>query len=101
MTPRILVLDDDPAVLSLLRTYFGGLGWYVEVCGEPARREILRPLRPAAGGLVSGKPTTVDPSKPDWANASGGYTPGGGRTSSADNSVYWIMADFVKRRQRQ
>lgn len=35
MTPRILVLDDDPAVLSLLRTYFGGLGWYVEVCGEP------------------------------------------------------------------
>jgi CheY-like chemotaxis protein len=35
VTPRILVLDDDPAVLSLLRTYFGGLGWYVEVCGEP------------------------------------------------------------------
>lgn len=36
MTPRLLVLDDDPAVLSLLRTYFGGLGWYVEVCAEPA-----------------------------------------------------------------
>ena len=34
MTPRLLVLDDDPAVLSLLRTYFGGLGWYVEVCAD-------------------------------------------------------------------
>ena len=34
MTPRVLLLDDDPAVLSLLRTYFGGLGWYVEVCAE-------------------------------------------------------------------
>lgn len=34
MTPRVLVLDDDPAVLSLLRTYFGGLGWYVEVCAD-------------------------------------------------------------------
>ena len=36
MAPRVLVLDDDPAVLSLLRTYFGGLGWHVEVCGEAA-----------------------------------------------------------------
>ena len=36
VTPRVLVLDDDPSVLSLLRTYFGGLGWYVEVCGEAA-----------------------------------------------------------------
>jgi len=34
VTPRLLVLDDDQAVLTLLRTYFGGLGWYVEVCGD-------------------------------------------------------------------
>jgi len=34
VTPRVLVLDDDPAVLSLLRTYFGGLGWQVEVCAD-------------------------------------------------------------------
>jgi len=34
VTPRLLVLDDDPSVLSLLRTYFGGLGWYVEVCAD-------------------------------------------------------------------
>jgi CheY-like chemotaxis protein len=42
MTPRLLVLDDDPAVLSLLRTYFGGLGWYVEVCAEaPAALQLV------------------------------------------------------------
>ena len=30
MSQRILVLDDDPGILTLLRTYFGGLGWHVE-----------------------------------------------------------------------
>jgi CheY-like chemotaxis protein len=34
MTPRLLVLDDDGAILALLRSYFGGLGWSVEVCAE-------------------------------------------------------------------
>jgi len=32
--PRVLVLDDDHNVLTLLRTYFGGLGWQVEACAE-------------------------------------------------------------------
>lgn len=36
MTPRtLLVLDDDRNVLSLLRTYFGGLGWRVETSADP------------------------------------------------------------------
>jgi CheY-like chemotaxis protein len=30
----LLVLDDDPNVLRVLRTYFGGLGWRVEACAE-------------------------------------------------------------------
>lgn len=36
MRPRLLVLDDDLSILSLLRTYFAGLGWYVEVCADAA-----------------------------------------------------------------
>jgi CheY-like chemotaxis protein len=32
--PRLLVLDDDLSILVLLRTYFAGLGWYVEVCAD-------------------------------------------------------------------
>lgn len=32
VSPRLLVLDDDTAILALLRSYFGGLGWSVEIC---------------------------------------------------------------------
>ncbi len=34
MSPTLLVLDDDPNVLTLLGNYFGGLGWRVEACAE-------------------------------------------------------------------
>ena len=34
MTLRVLVLDDDDNILALLRAYFGGLGWHVEVCAD-------------------------------------------------------------------
>ncbi len=30
MSPRLLLLDDDDAILSLLRRYFDGLGWQVQ-----------------------------------------------------------------------
>jgi CheY-like chemotaxis protein len=32
----LLVLDDDRNLLSLLRTYFGGLGWRVETSADAA-----------------------------------------------------------------
>jgi CheY-like chemotaxis protein len=34
VTPRLLVLDDDPTILSLLGTYFGSLGWQVEALSD-------------------------------------------------------------------
>ena len=34
MSPRVLVLDDDDAILSLLERYFDGLGWQVQTCAE-------------------------------------------------------------------
>jgi len=34
VTHTVLVLDDDRNVLSLLRTYFGGLGWRVETSAD-------------------------------------------------------------------
>jgi CheY-like chemotaxis protein len=34
VSPRLLVLDDDPQILTLLGTYFGGLGWEVEACAD-------------------------------------------------------------------
>ena len=36
MSPRLLVLDDDTAILALLRSYFAGLGWRVDVCTDAA-----------------------------------------------------------------
>lgn len=36
MSHRLLVLDDDRALLALFRTYFGSLGWHVEACAEAA-----------------------------------------------------------------
>jgi CheY-like chemotaxis protein len=30
--PRLLLLDDDDAILSLLQRYFDGLGWKVQAC---------------------------------------------------------------------
>ena len=32
MSPRLLILDDDDAILALLRRYFDGLGWRVQAC---------------------------------------------------------------------
>jgi CheY-like chemotaxis protein len=34
VTYRLLVLDDDPRLITLLRTYFGGLGWHVEASAD-------------------------------------------------------------------
>jgi DNA-binding response OmpR family regulator len=34
VTPRLLVVDDDTSILALLRSYFGGLGWRVEICTQ-------------------------------------------------------------------
>jgi CheY-like chemotaxis protein len=31
---RLLLLDDDRSLLSVLGSYFGGLGWQVEACSE-------------------------------------------------------------------
>jgi CheY-like chemotaxis protein len=36
VTLRLLVLDDDPRLITLLRTYFSGLGWHVEASADAA-----------------------------------------------------------------
>jgi CheY-like chemotaxis protein len=40
-SPSVLVLDDDPKVQLLLHTYFGGLGWSVQSCGDPANAMVI------------------------------------------------------------
>jgi hypothetical protein len=73
----------------------GANGWQIAITVQRSPQPNFRVY--SAGGLVQGRPITVDPTKPDWVNATGGYTPTGGRTIPSDNSFFWIMADFVKR----
>jgi hypothetical protein len=73
----------------------GANGWQIAITVQSAPQPNFRSY--SAGGLVQGRPITVDPTKPDWVNATGGYTPNGARTVSADNSFFWIMTDFQKR----
>ncbi len=51
----------------------------------------------SAGGVGISGPTIVGPGSFKWANAAGGIIPNGGRTPPGDNTLYWIMADFLKR----
>ncbi len=90
-----MVLPDSPE-LPLGDPYLAsGLnGWQISIGGWnsfPYFRAY------SAGGLVSGNPVTVGPEDDAWAVASGGKTPAGGATLSLDNSVYWVMVDFLKR----
>ena len=74
-------------------------GWQISITVTSSPPQTPWPYFRAvsAGGLVNGKPQLVDPSSPAWATASGAYTPSGATTVARDNSLYWIMADFVKR----
>jgi CheY-like chemotaxis protein len=55
---RLLVVDDDRSILSVLRSYFHGLGWEVETCAvvlfTAAREEALREeaFRPGADEVI-------------------------------------------------
>ncbi len=73
----------------------GANGWQISLALTSAAQPNFRVY--SAGGLVQGQPKLVDPSTSEWALASGGYTPSGTKTSFGDNSVFWIMADYLKR----
>ena len=73
----------------------GANGWQVALAVQSSWKPNYRAY--SAGGLVQQAPQLVDPTSQEWVKAGGGFTPNGGRTRSADNTVFWIMADFVKR----
>jgi hypothetical protein len=73
----------------------GANGWQISIALTSGAQPNFRVY--SGGGLVQGKPREVKPGLPDWNNATGGYTPNGARTPSGDNSVFWIMTDFLKR----
>ncbi len=89
-------VEPDSVELPLGDPYLatGQNGWQISIGGGNPRPNFRVY---SAGGLVNEDALTVGPSDPSWATASGGWNPGGFRTPYGDNSVYWIMADFLKR----
>ncbi|MCC6670157.1 MAG: hypothetical protein IT458_03795, partial [Planctomycetes bacterium] len=74
----------------------GSNGWQVALAVQSAPQPNFRVLS-AGGRVTGGRPILMDPSNQGWSRAQGGYDPQGNRTSNGDNTVYWLMADFLKR----
>ncbi len=79
---------EDPFIAS------GINGWQISLAVTSAPRPYFRAYSAGRGGT---NPVKIDPSHANWKRASGGYTPFGSTTPGRDNSVYWIMADYLKR----
>ena len=69
-------------------------GWQVSLAATSSPRPDFRAYSAGRGG---GQPSPIDPTHANWKNAAGGFTPGGGGLPGLDNTVYWIMTDFLKR----
>ena len=52
MSLRLLVLDDDRSLISLLGTYFAGLGWKVEACAEAPEALRLADSEPPFDAVI-------------------------------------------------
>jgi hypothetical protein len=73
-------------------------GWQISLAVQSAPQPNFRAFSGGFGGGGTRPPVCVAPGTPDWVSARGGFNPlNGSRTPGADNSVYWLMADFLKR----
>ncbi len=76
----------------------GANGWQISITVQSGPTPAFRAYSAGRPPLASGSPSICrGPGDAAWVNATGGYTPAGGVTASRDNSLYWIMIDFLKR----
>jgi hypothetical protein len=74
----------------------GANGWQIALAVQSSSVPAFRAY--SAGGRAGTSTTIVAPGQPEWETASGGISPiNGRRTTSSDNSVFWAVADFLKR----
>ena len=86
---------DLPVGNGFVATGFNG--WQIALTVQSSAQPNFRAYSGGFAGTGTRSPVCVSPSDTAWVQASGGYTPTGGRTTALDNSMYWVMADFVKR----
>jgi hypothetical protein len=81
---------------------FGTNGWQISLTLTSGAQPNFRVLSAGHPQFPNAPALCLTPSSGDWEIARGGYQPPppfgtGGRTASGDNSLYWIMIDFLKR----
>ena len=72
-------------------------GWQIALTVGMSPLPAFRSLSSGFAGSGARPAECVDPSSQKWRLATGGFTPQGTVTASHDNSLYWVMIDFLKR----
>ncbi len=89
---------DDPALPTaypFLATGFNG--WQISLGVASASTPNFRAISGGFSGYGGKAPICIGRQDPDWTSARGGYKLDGTRSNALDNSIYWVMADFIKR----
>ena len=77
---------------------FGNNGWQISITLQSGAQPNFRVLSAGHPQFTNGTPELcVSPAGNRWEIARGGWVPNGGATASGDNSLYWMMFDFLKR----
>ena len=73
-------------------------GWQISIAVQSEPEPYFRAFSGGGPGVGGGAPDLVEPGTPEWVTAAGGRAPNGLEVGEPrDNSVYWIMIDFLKR----
>ena len=87
---------DLPVGNGFVATGFNG--WQIAVAVTTNPWPNFRAYSGGFAGNGARPPICISPNDSAWLRATGGFTPTGRPTQFAvDNSVYWILADFLKR----
>ncbi|MFO1051387.1 MAG: hypothetical protein U1F36_04175 [Planctomycetota bacterium] len=86
---------DLPAGNGFLATGFNG--WQIALTVQSGPQPNFRNFSAGFAGTSTRRPICVSPGSTGWNTGTGGYTPTGGAVPGQDNSMYWVMVDFLKR----
>lgn len=84
--------EDNPSLAT------GFNGWQISLSVQSGSTPDFRAFSGGFAGTSNRPSICIGPGTPDFDTARGGFTPAGARTTPvSDNSVYWTMAQFVRR----
>jgi hypothetical protein len=76
----------------------GNNGWQISITLQSGPQPNFRVFSGGRPPVGAGASLCIGPASTQWRNPSGGFPPGSSAaTAAGDNSLYWIMIDFLKR----